>query len=342
MDDSEEQEINNTTKSCPIWGTAAEIENHPENRGVIVDSPRSGGKYLIFEETIPKVRTLTDNKKARLTSWLIKRRSEGDRCPEIDGKRISDEDYGQDLSVSKRADGLLKVLGLESSSIGEEVVISSGPPDYVYEKMLAHSESINNNEIFLLLDRLKKYGLISIDLSGETATLEMEGYDYLEELQRSAPDSSETSMAMCFDQPLPKATRDQVEKAKKKLGEGDYAGAITNCYTLAEELLKELLKKTGTTYSQNEGDIKKLYRQLSGPLNLNPKGKNLESYLKSILQGLQQQMDGLYHLANKTGDRHAQLYEPARRHAKLAVNTTLAFCEFLLESHEYQKKQVQF
>lgn len=270
----------------------------------------------------------------------------------------------QFLNVSEKADRLLKLLAQKTGGPGKLLRFARfGQIDDAHREMMTVTKSRDQDEVRFLMHflwekdwirnnltfRKDMPGNSPVDLEHNRNPFDMGivhvtegGLNHLRELEKSAPDSSETSMAMCFDQPLPKATRDQVEKAKKKLAEGDYAGAITNCYTLVEELLKELLKKTDTPYSQNEGDIKKLYRQLSGPLNLNPKGKNLESYLKSILQGLQQQIDGLYHLANKTSDRHAQLYKPARRHAKLAVNATLAFCEFLLESHEYQKKQVQF
>lgn len=130
---------------------------------------------------------------------------------------------------------------------------------------------------------------------------------------------------------------DQIRKANDKLAKGDYDGAITNCYTLVEELLKELLKKANTAFKQDDGDIRNLYKQLSDAMNLNPKGENIESYLKSILEGLRQQISGLFSLANKASDRHARKYKPSRHHAKLAVNVAFTFCEFLLDSFEYQQ-----
>jgi hypothetical protein len=47
----------------------------------------------------------------------------------------------------------------------------------------------------------------------------------------------------------------------------------------------------------------------------------------------------LFEVANKASDRHARRYSPAPHHAKLAVNVAFTLCEFLLESHEYQKKR---
>jgi hypothetical protein len=132
---------------------------------------------------------------------------------------------------------------------------------------------------------------------------------------------------------------EHIHKAKKKIDSNDNSGAIASAYTLVEGFLKELLVRTKTEFNADQGDIRKLYQLLEVPLNLSPAGENLESYLKSILQGFKQQISGLYELANKASDRHARRYNPARRHAKLAVNAAFVLCEFLLDSFEYQQEK---
>jgi abortive infection Abi-like protein len=133
--------------------------------------------------------------------------------------------------------------------------------------------------------------------------------------------------------------KEHVQKASLKISNGDPAGAITNAYTLVEEFLKQILRTTDTPFKESEGDIRALYKLVAGPLNLDPGGESLESYLKAILGGLQGQVGGLYELANKTSDRHARRYNPAPHHAKLAVNAAFTLCEFLLESLEYQNRK---
>jgi hypothetical protein len=128
-------------------------------------------------------------------------------------------------------------------------------------------------------------------------------------------------------------------KAKNKIEAGDHAGAIASCYTLVEGLLKAILRRLDVTFNENEGDIRKLYQLAADPLNLNPKGETIESFIKNILQGLRSQIAGFYELANKASDRHARRYNPARHHAKLAANSTVTFCEFLLDSLEYQQQR---
>ena len=135
--------------------------------------------------------------------------------------------------------------------------------------------------------------------------------------------------------------QEQVEKARLKVSHGDSAGAIANAYTLVEEFLKQLLRRTGVTFNESEGDIRALYKAVCIPLHLDPKGESLESYLKAILEGLLRQISGLFEVANKASDRHARRYNPAPHHARLAVNAAFTLCEFLLESFEYQQKKEQ-
>jgi len=155
---------------------------------------------------------------------------------------------------------------------------------------------------------------------------------------------SETlSLAIVYAPSLVQLTEESIQehvtKARNKIANGDPAGAIANAYTLVEEFLKQLLRKTGTAFNESEGDIRALYKVIAAPLHLDPKGESLENYLKAILEGLQRQITGLFEVANKASDRHARRYNPAPHHAKLAVNAVFTLCEFLLESFEYQQKR---
>jgi hypothetical protein len=131
---------------------------------------------------------------------------------------------------------------------------------------------------------------------------------------------------------------EHVEKARAKIACNDFAGAITNAYTFVEEFLKEILRQTHTAFNESEGDIKALYSRAAEALNLNPKGENIEGHLQTILQGLRSLISGLYEVSNKASDRHARKYNPAKHHAKLAVNAALALCEFVLDSYGYQQQ----
>tara|TARA_R110000850_G_scaffold248819_1_gene373721 strand:+ start:1935 stop:3194 length:1260 start_codon:yes stop_codon:yes gene_type:complete len=137
------------------------------------------------------------------------------------------------------------------------------------------------------------------------------------------------------------AVREQIQKANRKIDSGDYAGAIASAYTLVEQLLKLLLVKTSTTYKENDGDIRSLYKALRAPLRLDPSDESIDAPLRPILDGFQKLIAGLYEISNKASDRHARIYNPAAHHAKLAVNSAFALCEFLVESHAYQAGRLE-
>ncbi len=133
---------------------------------------------------------------------------------------------------------------------------------------------------------------------------------------------------------------EQISKASNKISTGDFAGSITNAYTLVEAVLKQLLRETGAVFNEDEGDIRVLYATLKGPLNLDPKDPALDVHLKTILDGFQKIVAGLYNVANKGSDRHVRRYHPAVRHAKLAVNSAFALGEFLFDSLDAQRARL--
>ncbi|ALN73100.1 abortive infection family protein [Aureimonas sp. AU20] len=128
------------------------------------------------------------------------------------------------------------------------------------------------------------------------------------------------------------AVHEHIAKANEHLAAGEYADAITHCYTLVEQLLKIVLRDRGVEFNQNQGDIRALYTLVSNELGLAPSDKTIDQPLKPILDGLQKLVAGIFEVSNKASNRHAKTYAPARRHAKLAVNSALALCDYVVES----------
>ena len=90
-------------------------------------------------------------------------------------------------------------------------------------------------------------------------------------------------------------------------------------------------------FKLDEGDIRALYNGLKAPLHLDPKEESLELHLKTVLDGFQKLIGGLYTIANKASDRHDRRYHPAPHHAKLVVNAAFALGDFLYGTYEYQR-----
>ena len=134
---------------------------------------------------------------------------------------------------------------------------------------------------------------------------------------------------------------EQIQKARTKVDSGDFDGAITNARTLVEAVQEGLILRSGNKVHQHGGDLLKLFKQTKKILSLDPSQPDLENTLLQILTGLHSIVNGVAGISNVMGDRHARKYKSSAHHAKLAVNAALTFCEFLVDSHEYQKNRRQ-
>jgi uncharacterized membrane protein YozB (DUF420 family) len=66
-------------------------------------------------------------------------------------------------------------------------------------------------------------------------------------------------------------------------------------------------------------------------LKLDLKKDEIPDFVFQILSGLDTTINGLAGMSNNAGDRHANKFNTKRHHAKLAVNATMTFCEFLID-----------
>lgn len=127
------------------------------------------------------------------------------------------------------------------------------------------------------------------------------------------------------------AVAEQVSKCRDRIANGDFSGAIASTYTLVEEFLKLVLAGAEVDFQAQQGDVRELYRLLRTKLGLDPSEQAMDPTLKPILDGLQKIVGGLFDMSNRASDRHARVYNPSKRHAKLAVNAAFSFCEFILD-----------
>ena len=133
-------------------------------------------------------------------------------------------------------------------------------------------------------------------------------------------------------------TKNIKEEAEKRFAEKNYPATIDSCFTLVETVIKDRLDEMGIEYKESAQFVD-IYPLLADALNLKPAGENIESYLQKILQGLKDQVNGLYHLANKAGNRHKLKYPPKRQDAKLAMNAAFTLCEYLSDTHKSRQAQ---
>lgn len=130
---------------------------------------------------------------------------------------------------------------------------------------------------------------------------------------------------------------EQIEKCDRKLRDQDYDGAITNARSALEAVLSDIESRLDPAPPSYDGELARLYKRVQKHLNLDPDRPDISESLKQLLRGLVSVVGGLAPLRNKMGDAHARIYKPARHHAKLAVNATKTFLDFVYDTFEYQK-----
>ncbi|PWH81883.1 abortive infection family protein [Brumimicrobium oceani] len=130
--------------------------------------------------------------------------------------------------------------------------------------------------------------------------------------------------------------QEQITKCHTKIDQGDFNGAITNARSLAEAVMIEIIEQHEGKEIKNDGKLDNLYKQVKKILNLTIDPHVLPPTVIQILSGLDSITSGLSGLSNNSGDRHANKFKTLKHHARLAVNATMTFVDFLLDSKEYQ------
>ena len=213
--------------NCPIWDTPTTMISSPHFEDMIsVNSPRTGGKYLISGSAEAVLETRDDHLKAKLTSWLIEQRWLGEQIPEIFSTTINEAKERKKLSVFERANRTLKYLEsqtsyigdvlelfrdqetlnvyLETMSRGEGIDETEKSRCFVSLNIQAYSESTNLEEVAFLLRYLNSQRWLEhVDHRGiHQCELTVEGYTRLAELEKRDTQSSKAFVAMWFDKSM--------------------------------------------------------------------------------------------------------------------------------------------
>ena len=217
---------------CSIWQTPAHEISTKHHLFFGFDSPRAHGQYVIRSDQRSSIKeVLNDPGKARLTTWLINQREQGEGCPDVTREVIEAAQNAQDMSVPKRINRVLQFLGAPRGRRPTEGVTLDPNPEgttldgesTAYYELLACSESITwEGDLKALLDYLEKNGLVNrIDLYGGRQyhyALEMSGFERVEELKEVRPDSDQAFVAMWFDDGLKPAYVNGFKRAIKGAG----------------------------------------------------------------------------------------------------------------------------
>ena len=185
--------------SCPIWGPEYRAEGffHEATRTYHAeDSPRAGGGYVVSEvELNAKILRFDSRAKARLTTWLIDQRLQGNKQPIVTTEVLNFAVTKPELTVHERADRLLQHIASQSQKVGDETLLDEDSHD-----AYASSESVDWGEVAFYIKYLMDRGWLIGYQHGYTSfevAVSIEGYSRISE-QSSNIDPSRVFVAMWF------------------------------------------------------------------------------------------------------------------------------------------------
>ena len=220
--------------TCPIWGTTAEV--YPQvGRAQAVISPRTGGDYRVSFEALIEIGKddFGNREKARLTTWLVDRRREGTKCPEINQKVIENIRINKNLQFTQKKKRFFDYLIYLNICIGENVQLTElsaegrsvdySPRLELWRKLneiSAWIESSNDDEVEKFLKLMHDSGYIKYDSEKHIFDLTAAGWEKFEEYQSDGAISNQIFVAMWFG-----GTTD-VEKMNNLFEEGIEKGIL--------------------------------------------------------------------------------------------------------------------
>ncbi|MBL8667563.1 MAG: hypothetical protein JNM48_08900 [Rhodospirillales bacterium] len=201
---------------CPIWGSSAvlhETQDYGERN--VFHSPRTGGKFTLVGSA-GKISSLSDDQKARITTYIIDQRRFGISAPIIDRFVVERYKDAPPLTPRRRCDRFLQYLLEHTTNLGGGVYIHNNNQDET-GAALAWTESHLIDDLGFIQRYLHKQGLIEID-GNSFFRLTVSGYERLEQLDRNARSSAQAFIAMWFNECMNQAYESGIEMAVRAAG----------------------------------------------------------------------------------------------------------------------------
>lgn len=183
---------------CEIWGSEARGQLYTDSFQMVVDySARAAGGYVVSYDPKPWLEVLDDSQKARLTTWLIEQRKQGDTQPEVTAEAVVNAISRRPLFAHERADRLLEFIAKTVNPISGFMRISVDD----CSEALARSESTEYEEIYFLLRYLDKNEWLETGTLGRNmfaGSASVDGYRRVAEIDTNAG-HAQAFVAMWFD-----------------------------------------------------------------------------------------------------------------------------------------------
>ena len=208
--------MNGIRTNCFIWdGFGATQHAEGELGWIHMESLRTDGKYAIARSAIHSLTLISDEEKARLTTWLIDQRNFGVEAPRITYETIEHAKNRRPLPVYERVNRLLRFVAAQASRVGFYVQILQDNYD-----AYAWSESIHWREVGYFLDYLRLTGLLEGEgfaNGGFHGVVTVSGYNRIAEAAANLA-SDQAFIAMWFHSSMNDAFDDGMSPAVIEAG----------------------------------------------------------------------------------------------------------------------------
>lgn len=190
-----------TTGPCAIWGTSADVTRQGD--GLLIDSPRAGGKYYISDSAQEILKSKTEKQKAMLTTWLVDQRRLGVDEPRVSSDVFDDAAIRKQLRVGERRDRMLMFIESKTEHFWQDVLWANNGREGKFNgyELLAWTESTKDEELRGLKELCADEYFVKSksDTSDHAVYLTAKGYSHLDVLRRTAIASAQGFIAMWFD-----------------------------------------------------------------------------------------------------------------------------------------------
>ena len=216
-------------KTCRIWGEEYEAVGYVSqdpSYAEVRESARAGGGYITPGSVRLVLPSLDDGEKARLTTWLVDQRLQGNSLPAATKEIIEYAVNRSRLPIYDRADRLLRFMSEQTELAGEPIDLgnyslkSEVPANSISLGAMAWSESTSPSEISYLVEYLNEEGWVEelnrTSSFGRTHLGEyritVRGHSRIAE-QAVGSDPSQAFVAMWFDNSVRDAYDEGIEPA---------------------------------------------------------------------------------------------------------------------------------
>lgn len=198
--------MNEPKTPCPIWKTPALRLGLGASGSAKVHSPRAGGDYQITGTAAMTVQHRSAAEKARITTWIVDQRRSGEPAPLVTDDIIQQAATRRSLRMSERKQRFF-LLSMSRNFQPSDQFRIGGIEGEEFKRdvgdIASWTECSDDNEVYGIIRLLAEEGLvIFIQPACDRVRLTAKGFERMEALETSAPQTRQVFVAMWFDQSM--------------------------------------------------------------------------------------------------------------------------------------------